>query len=1286
MKNLILSQQQTLQLSNPPQLSTLVEYQSYIAVYDNDVLAQIESVAESQTPKLRRLCKLSEHIPTLSLPILSLQYIPESHSTCLIDSAGNIILFSLDDQTIELVGELEGGVLSAKWSPDGEVLILITKQNRTVLAMHSGFEELFEETLEKELSPMVGGAQQPADVHDNPQITWRADGQFFAINSRDSKDGKNYIRVWSRDGDLISKSESKVEGLGSLLSYRPSGEIIASHQYLEGRNETRILFLEKNGLQHYDFVLSKGEKTNVHFLQWNSDSDLLCVHKSSPNDPDGHSQLQLWFRSNYHWYLKHQISFSTDNFPQMIWWEPEMSPFRLHVSAKSGLYHIYDFMWVHTTSPGTTEDNPMVVAVIDGAELKLTPMRYALVPPPMSTAKIVLENDPIIDVSMSANHLFVLGCSGQVHVFEFNKGQKRPPKFGLPPTKVGTFSVFGKHSDHGTGFVPRHLTAVSDTTVFLAMSNEGDPQEGGEYLRIFQKDGSQSTGSDLTNWIEKRSVVYNERILQIVHAEPSNRIYIETQSGEVHVQDFLGTVNHEHDISLPQPCPELSVCTFGEEEVLVGLTERGVLYFDNQVVASDCSSLAIHDAFLLFTTFSHYMRIIPRSRSLSDAVDIGSSLPGTNTYDETCRVVERGAVLVCAVPKDIRVVLQMPRGNLEGIYPRALVLSHVNYLLHREDYKLAFHNVRKYKIDMDFMIDQNPEKFETNVEKFIRALDNVNDVNLFLTNISNEIVTLSKYREYVNEDQHQNIVWSDKNQADINYSPPMDPNKVNRLVSLFRETLRRIDPHRYVTSILTTFAKSRPPQLEEALQEILSIRERESQGTEPEGSALEALKYLTFLVNVNDLYGIALGMYDFSLVIMVAQQSQKDPKEYLPFLADLQKQEQHLRRYNIDYSLGKYARALTHLAAKEDNEEYFNLALKLVKDENLYHDSFTLFKDETHLSQLLEAYAENLEDNMEYEQAALTYMKCKDKKEAALRCFRLSGNYHYAFVLAKKLNISEKDMNELAERLAMVCQEKGDFLGASQILCQYLQEYEEAVRMLCRSQNWSEALRICYLYGKQDLVDEVVEMNADEEVDTRIEELEEQHQKLEKYVNRLSKLRQERKEEEEERRRKLDEGFDEDGLGDIDALSETGSMKSGMTQSSTYSGVSVFSTYSGLNKTRVARSKKKRSKLRKGSPFEEENLVKRLETLVPSAYIVQEVSQLLKLLIFLGESKSAGRIQAALSSLIQYALDERTEIEQEFTQPEIEGEIAKRITPKKVLDILGVKTTTEAFSWKVNVL
>jgi len=43
--------------------------------------------------------------------------------------------------------------------------------------------------------------------------------------------------------------------------------------------------------------------------------------------------------------------------------------------------------------------------------------------------------------------------------------------------------------------------------------------------------------------------------------------------------------------------------------------------------------------------------------------------------NEMTRQIERGARIVCVLPMDTKLILQMPRGNLEAICPRSLVLS-----------------------------------------------------------------------------------------------------------------------------------------------------------------------------------------------------------------------------------------------------------------------------------------------------------------------------------------------------------------------------------------------------------------------------------------------------------------------------------------------------------------------------------------------------------------------------------------------------------------------------------
>jgi elongator complex protein 1 len=105
--------------------------------------------------------------------------------------------------------------------------------------------------------------------------------------------------------------------------------------------------------------------------------------------------------------------------------------------------------------------------------------------------------------------------------------------------------------------------------------------------------------------------------------------------------------------------------------------------------------------------------------------------------------------------------------------------------------------------------------------------------------------------------------------------------------------------------------KKDPPELEQALLLLHRLKheeEMDSDGVE------EALSYAIFLVDVNKLYDVALGMYDLDLALMIAQKSQKDPKDYLGFLCELKKLAIPHQRFKIDDYLKRYEKALEHLS------------------------------------------------------------------------------------------------------------------------------------------------------------------------------------------------------------------------------------------------------------------------------------------------------------------------------------------------------------------------------------
>jgi elongator complex protein 1 len=76
----------------------------------------------------------------------------------------------------------------------------------------------------------------------------------------------------------------------------------------------------------------------------------------------------------------------------------------------------------------------------------------------------------------------------------------------------------------------------------------------------------------------------------------------------------------------------------------------------------------------------------------------------------------------------------------------------------------------------------------------------------------------------------------------------------------------------------------------------------------------KAIKYIAVFVDIDQLYNVALGMYDFDLTMLVAQQSQKDPREYVPFLNELKRTPAPYRYFCIDNHLQRYEKACRHLS------------------------------------------------------------------------------------------------------------------------------------------------------------------------------------------------------------------------------------------------------------------------------------------------------------------------------------------------------------------------------------
>ena len=113
-------------------------------------------------------------------------------------------------------------------------------------------------------------------------------------------------------------------------------------------------------------------------------------------------------------------------------------------------------------------------------------------------------------------------------------------------------------------------------------------------------------------------------------------------------------------------------------------------------------------------------------------MEIPADTPET---DERCRSIERGGRLVTVMPSKFAVVLQMPRGNLETIYPRALVLAGIRTFIDRKDYLSAFLACRNQIVDMNILHDYNPRQFMESVQLFVDQVKRIDFIDEFLSRL-----------------------------------------------------------------------------------------------------------------------------------------------------------------------------------------------------------------------------------------------------------------------------------------------------------------------------------------------------------------------------------------------------------------------------------------------------------------------------------------------------------------------------------------------------------------------
>lgn len=457
--------------------------------------------------------------------------------------------------------------------------------------------------------------------------------------------------------------------------------------------------------------------------------------------------------------------------------------------------------------------------------------------------------------------------------------------------------------------------------------------------------------------------------------------------------------------------------------------------------------------------------------------------------------------------------------------------------------------------------------------------------------------------------------------------------KVNRICDAVLEVLRTRTATN-LQNIVTANVCKTPPALEDGLLVVAHLMDEDS------AMADKAVEHICFLADVNKLYDNALGLYNLDLALLVAQQSQKDPREYLPFMQKLQEMPDLRRRFSIDDYLNRHTKALSHLHALDAFPELQSYTQKHI----LYQTALSLYRyNPTQHATLTNLYAQYLESKSLFKEAALAYESLLDYPKAT-SCYLSSGPSSWRETLFCALSqtppVSGTALTSLATTLFDALTESKDYFAAATIQLDYLSSIPSAVRSYCTGYFFSDALHLIAKSGQRELLETVIDPCLGDALASSTELLSDCKAQLQAQIPRIFELREKALNDplafyEGER-----SGAGDGDLPDDVSIAASSRLSTNRSLFTRYTGKggSVGTAGTGVSRATSKnrrREERKRARGKKGSVYEEEYLVNSVRRLIERVESVRgEVNRLVEGLIRRGMWERARAVEKAVEEVV----------------------------------------------------
>ena len=470
--------------------------------------------------------------------------------------------------------------------------------------------------------------------------------------------------------------------------------------------------------------------------------------------------------------------------------------------------------------------------------------------------------------------------------------------------------------------------------------------------------------------------------------------------------------------------------------------------------------------------------------------------------------------------------------------------------------------------------------------------------------------------------------------------PAVKPGKINTICDAVLQKLRA-QKKANLQNIITAHVCKNPPALDDGLLVVAELMR------EDETLAERAVEHICFLADVNQLFDHALGLYDLDLTLLVAQQSQRDPREYLPFVQELHKMPTLKRQFTIDDKLEHWEKALDHLRALNNFDDVKAYIVK----HNLYQYALGVYRhEEQHHNAITDLFAAHLKSTSHFKEAGLAYESLGNFPDAT-DCYLKAGAacWRECLYTAQQQHsppLSPAKLSEIATSLADALREAKDHAAAATIHLDYLASLESAIAHLCKGYLFADALRLVALHNRPDLLPTAIDTGLAEALSSSTEFLADCRDQLAAQVPRIAALRLKARDDPLAFYEGENPFGSKTGGAEIpDDISVAASSRLGTSASlfTRYTGKggagSVGTLGTGVSRATSKnrkREEKKRARGRKGTVYEEEYLVNSVRRLVERVGVAQgEVERLVFGLVRRGMGERARAVEGLMAGVVE---------------------------------------------------